>query len=405
MQWAALGLSVAMLASHVQNLNAAEAGEAGVQVTVEPLTGTPASGELIAITDASIKVKGPEAVVELPLAQVLSIRNTAAPTTPRSPDVEKSLTQSDLRDGGRLGLSGLTLTDGRLRGMHHVLGDIELSQPELRSLRFAASDSKVDAAWKELSSRKSNRDMVVLRKGDVLDHLEGTVSGVGEKSIQFLLDGEEVPVKRERVFGIVFAAREATAPSLIRCDLGHGEMFLVDQIRFQDGGWELRRGGSIVQTPAGIGPVSIDYSAGKLLFLSEVEPRSTEYVPFFGYTWEYRKDRSFEGRPLAVGTRTYRRGLAIHSKSEITWRLGGEYRRFQSVIGYDPEISTASTALVKVIGDGKDLLKLDLARGTPPHAVDLDMTDIIELTIVVDFGTDEVDIGDRIHFGDAKVLK
>lgn len=108
---------------------------------------------------------------------------------------------------------------------------------------------------------------------------------------------------------------------------------------------------------------------------------------------------------MAVGQRTYRRGLAIHSKSEMTWQLGGEFRRFQTVMGYDPEISTASTALVRILGDGKELLKVDLVRGNPPHSVDLDITDISQMTIVVDFGTDEVDIGDRIHFGNAKVVK
>lgn len=377
---------------------------ADIPVAVELLSGTVTNAQLVQLNESLAKLSQPEGVTEVSLSQILTLKQATASKPPRTAEAEKALTDAALRDGSRIKLSSLSLQESRLLGKHPVWGEMEFGRNEVISLRLAATDAKVDAAWKELSSRDLTRDLVVLRKGDVLDHLEGTVIGIGEKTIQFLLDGDEVPVKRERVFGIVLAKGEVQSPSLIRCDLDNNETILVDQVSLADGKWILSRQGQNYEADLEYGPISIDYSSGKLVYLSEQEPRSAKYTPF-GYTWEYRKDRSFEGRPLAVGQRTYRRGLAIHSKSEMTWQLGGEFRRFQTVMGYDPEISTASTALVRILGDGKELLKVDLVRGNPPHSVDLDITDISQMTIVVDFGTDEVDIGDRIHFGNAKVVK
>lgn len=378
---------------------------ADIPVAVELLSGTVTNAELVQLNETLAKLRQPEGVIEVPLSQILTVKQATASKPPRTAEAEKALTDAALRDGSRIKLSSLSLQESRLLGKHPVWGEMEFGRNEVTSLRLAATDAKVDAAWKELSNRDLTRDLVVLRKGEVLDHLEGTVIGIGEKTIQFLLDGDEVPVKRERVFGIVLAKGEVQSPSLIRCDLDNNETILVDQVSLADGKWTLSRQGQNYNAELEYGPISIDYSSGKLVYLSEQEPRSAKYTPFFGYTWEYRKDRSFEGRPLAVGQRTYRRGLAVHSKSELTWQLGGEFRRFQTVMGYDPEISTASTALVRILGDGKELLKVDLVRGNPPHSVDLDITDISQMTIVVDFGTDEVDIGDRIHFGNAKVVK
>lgn len=393
MNWALLSLSVVMLAT---------------EVTVEPLSGPPVSGQILQLNDQAVVLESPKGKVEVPLEQVLTIRQMSVPVPSRNDAIEpgdKTQSVVELTDGSRLVLGALALKQESIQGTHAALGDVSLPSEELRCIRMAPLDGKVESSWKELVSRKITQDMVVLRKGDVLDHLEGTIVNIGDKTLSFLLDGDEVPVKRERVFGLCFASRTADQPAEIRVDLGKGEVIRADQVEFEDGTWKLQRGDETFSLSSDHAPEVLDYSAGKLMFLSDVEPRDVRYEPFFGYTWEYRKNRSFEGRPLAVGSKTYRRGLAIHSKSELTWRLGGDYRRFQSVIGFDPEITTASTALVQVLGDGKKLMKLDLSRNTPPHAVDLDISDLVELTIVVDYGSDEVDIGDRIHFGDAKVVK
>jgi len=123
--------------------------------------------------------------------------------------------------------------------------------------------------------------------------------------------------------------------------------------------------------------------------------------------WEYRKDQDFEGRPLRLGGRIYSRGLAIHAnaKSELMYRLGGDYRRFQATIGIDNEFRLSNTAAVTIQGDGQTLFQQDVSPNIPPKAVDLDVSGIVELRIIVDYGSDKLDIGDRVHFADAKLLK
>ena len=112
-----------------------------------------------------------------------------------------------------------------------------------------------------------------------------------------------------------------------------------------------------------------------------------------------------EGKPLRLNQKTYARGLAIHSKTELRYRLGGEYRRLQAMVGIDDEITKFGATTVRVIGDRKPLYAADFAPRQPAIPLDLDVTGVIELEILVDWGPDGSDIGDRIHLADARLVK
>jgi hypothetical protein len=156
----------------------------------------------------------------------------------------------------------------------------------------------------------------------------------------------------------------------------------------------------------------LDFSQGKVLYLSAVEPREVQYTPYFDFVFEYQRDRHLFGGPLRLGGRTYTRGLAIHSKTVLRYRLGGEYRRFTAMLGLDPEIKfdpgrpeTRREARFEVRGDGRVLFAKDVLAGEPPEPLELSVDGVVDLEIVVEFGRDNSDIGDRVHLGDAKVLK
>src|SRR4029450_8351428 len=84
---------------------------------------------------------------------------------------------------------------------------------------------------------------------------------------------------------------------------------------------------------------ALDFSSGKLLYLSDAEPRDVKYVPFFDIVHEYRRDRSLDGTPLPLAAKIYPRGLAIPSKTTLRYRIGGDYTRFQAVAGIDDTVS------------------------------------------------------------------
>jgi hypothetical protein len=47
----------------------------------------------------------------------------------------------------------------------------------------------------------------------------------------------------------------------------------------------------------------------------------------------------------------------------------------------------------------------DVKAGDAPQPLELPLDGVVDLEILVDFGRDNSDIGDRIHLGDAKVVK
>ena len=149
------------------------------------------------------------------------------------------------------------------------------------------------------------------------------------------------------------------------------------------------------------------------MYLSALEPRSVKYqrrIPFPPGTLpygEFRRDRNLDGRPLRLNGKAYARGLAIHSKTSLVYRLGGEYRRFQTMIGIDDEITDTrfGATQVRILGDRKELYTGVCQPRESAIPIDLDVSGVVELEILVDYGPDEDDTSDRVHLADARLVK
>uniref|UniRef100_A0A7C2K075 Glycosyl hydrolase family 98 putative carbohydrate-binding module domain-containing protein n=1 Tax=Schlesneria paludicola TaxID=360056 RepID=A0A7C2K075_9PLAN len=375
--------------------------QAEPQVEVTTLSGPVRSGQLRQIDDRSLTLIIDGRSEAVPITDLLDLRMTGSAETAVKPDASVVF----LTDGSRLQCDGLTASGQTWQVQHPQLGPIAIPRNDIRSLRLAADDPAISAAWKELVGRDNREDLIVIRKGDVLDHIDGVVGSIDDASVKFLLDGDDVTVKRERVFGIILAAHERRAPGrTLRVELPGGDSLFVQQVAYRDGRWKLdwlRPQPLEAQTTAVRG---VDFSAGKVLSLSAIEPREVEHTPYFNTRWDYQRDRNLVGRPLRVGPRSFPRGLAIHSKTRLRYRLGGEYRRFSATLGLDPEIS-AGVATFRVVGDGRPLFESDVSVLDEPKQLDLSVEGVVELDLIVDFGPDGLDTGDRVHLGDAKVSK
>ena len=78
--------------------------------------------------------------------------------------------------------------------------------------------------------------MLVIRKGNVLDHLDGTVGTIDNVGIHFVIDGEDVALKREKIFGIVYARRNADVGKPV-CEVTTtgGDFIRVQSAQWSDG--------------------------------------------------------------------------------------------------------------------------------------------------------------------------
>lgn len=112
-----------------------------------------------------------------------------------------------------------------------------------------------------------------------------------------------------------------------------------------------------------------------------------------------------EQQPLKLDGKVYRKGLAMHSRSTVVYRLPGKFRTFTAVAGIDDSVRSAGGEVaLEISGDGKSLWKGSIRGGTPPQTLEVDVTGVKRLEILADYGVGE-DIADHLDLCEAKVVK
>ena len=159
--------------------------------------------------------------------------------------------------------------------------------------------------------------------------------------------------------------------------------------------------------------VRIDYSRGKVVYLGELEPETVDWTPYFGpadnirsrakFLWP-RENRSLDSGPLQLDGRPYEKGIAIHSRTRLTYHLAGDFRRFKATAGIDDSVRPAGHVRLVLHGDGRVLFQADVAGTDPPRPLDLDVSSVRRLTILVDFG-ENLDTADHLDLCQARVVK
>lgn len=398
-----IAIAPSLLALAAALSGAAEPAPVGQQFELTTLSGRRQTGALTELSTDSASLTAGGKSSKVPLAEVLDIRalgakGAAAAADPRRPELT-------LTDGSHLYFTGLRVNDRGAQVETATLGKCDVPLNSLASIRFTVIEPQLTDAWHELAARELTRDMLVIRKGNVLDHLDGTVGTVDNVGIHFVIDGEDVALKREKIFGIVYARRNAEVGKPVCEVTATGGDF----IRVQSAQWSGRQlkaalvGGAPIVIP-GDQILTLDFSLGKVRYLSQLEPREVKYTPFFDQIWTYYRDRPRDGGMLRLGNKEYARGLWIHSRTLLKYRLNGDFRRFQAVMGIDQAVAPLGNVHVVISGDDKVLHQSDVRGSDSPLNLDLDIAGVRELEILVDFGGD-LDIADHLDLADAKVIK
>lgn len=395
----------------------ASAAAASPQVELSTLEGAEHQGELADLNATALTLKQDDGELKLPLADLLGVRFVSAEPLP-PPD--RRLSRVVFYDGTRFGCSGVTASGRQAVLDSPQLGKVEVPRQAVESVRFD-SDPVVDEAWQKLRDRERKRDLLVVKKkGEVvvLDFLEGIVGAIGEEEIRFLFGGDEIPVQRGKVFGVIYADRQAE-PAKPVCEvlLHNSGRLPVKQIAFSGG---EARATLLAGADVRIAPETIrelDFSLGKVRYLSQMEPREVNYTPFFDedvHRWliQYRRDMNPDRRPLQLGNKTYARGLCIHSKTSLVYRINTDYRRLKAVVGIDYAMAKEGAGDVHVViydatdrSDKKVLFEANVRGTDKPREIDLDVSEVRDLEILVDYGSDGLDISDWLDLADARVTK
>jgi hypothetical protein len=382
----------------------------GMGAEVRTLAGMTLTGDIVKLSEKEVVVKTAEGEVATPITQVLTIdlgpANNLLPANAKYRDVE-------LMDG-----TVLHCGDVQFKGKEVKLTTVagqEVKAP-LAALRYYigdAHDAKIMQSVRErFLTKRRTHDILIAKTADgQLNGLEGTLGDADDKgeTIEFELtgSGKKVQLALTRVQGMVFSRT-------IRGDLPEAVCKLTDNHKntVVASGLALTPTGLTVTTPYGAKidyttsmVARLDFSTGKLTFLSDLEPSKVVETNNLDRVEHYRKDQNLDGEKIRLGGEKYDKGLSLHAYTELEYKLDGEYEFFQAVIGVDDLVGGADGhTIVRLEGDGKEITSWKIARKDNPLKVKVPIKDVHRLKVVVASG-DLLDLGKHVTLADAKVSK
>jgi hypothetical protein len=411
---------------------------------VQPLDGPRLAGRLVAMDAKQVTVETSSGRVSLELAKVATLAAKSKPVPPAAK------VWVDLVDGSSLVAQEYTVHEGVARITLSGGDALELPVRELSAVRFVSGPEALAAQWADIRALKSQSDMLVVGKAkpeapkpeashaegskpaetatkvaDNLDYHKGALGDVTATHAQFKLDGERLEVKRTKIYGLVYyhaaatpaagtaAEGSAPEPAYTVLDAG-GSRWSVRSLAFSDHWeWTTVGGRTVRRGPEQL--ASADLSRGKIVFLSDIEPESAIYTPLWGMQKELpsrlelfrpRQDQTMESKPLRIGGKTYAKGLWLHSRTEMIYRLPGRYSRFEAVAGIDDDVRPRGHVRLVIRGDDKVLLDATVSGSDKDAArpISLDLSGVHRLVILVDYGND-LDVAGHLDLGDARLIK
>src|SRR5712691_5586996 len=402
--WATIGPAI-FLAFTSSLARAAEAP----RVTIFDADGRTATGTMTMLTSESVSVVVGESRVWR-WSDVVSLRfdNRPSPSEPRGAAVW-------LANGDRFVATASGIADERLKATWVRFADspaLSLPLEAVRGLTLSlpqARERRDDlAAW--LLDRKQSHDEVRLLNGDlVTGELSGWQDGV--LSLSTGTATVKLPIGEVREIGFNTELLTLPEPKEL-CWL----VSLIDGSRLTLRAAHCRVEQDVLQAAHVTGATwEIPWAAicelrvlhGRAVFLSDLTAAETKFTPFLpgAREWPVRRDRSVSGSPLRVGGREFPKGLGMHSRTVVSYDLGGKYRSFNAAVGLDDTTSGKGTALCAVEVDGRRVFEnSSLSHATGPQRLPLiDLSGAKRLTLIVDFG-EWGDVQDHVNWCDAVLL-
>lgn len=382
------------------------------KIELRTLAGKDLKGELVAIDAKTITLKSGEDEVKTPVEQVieLSVPENVVPGGP----LKEAHVLVDLTDGTSLRCAQVEIKNKE--AILHLHGAGQVLKVDLSLIKYLLNEANNEAIvsqWKDqVLGRKRSRDALVVADGGQINVVDGTFGDADAKgeTIGFTLtSGKSVSPNLNKVQGLYFARPPLATALPLACKVydKFGNVLMVSAVARTEAGVTLTlSGGPKVDYTFG-SLARFDYSKGKLTFLSDLAPTKEVYSNTELFVQKYRKDKNLDDGPMTMKAIPYKKGLALHAHTELEYDLGGDYREFKAMVGFDDSVGgTEGPVLVILQGDGAELGKytLDRAKDKGPLDLTVNVADVNRLRIVVKSGT-LLDLGKHVELGNARVSK
>jgi hypothetical protein len=164
----------------------------------------------------------------------------------------------------------------------------------------------------------------------------------------------------------------------------------------------------------GLKVTCVNFRNGAAVYLSDLDPVEVKERAYLStaQAYPFRKDSVAgpEVRPISIAGQKYAKGLGVHSFSELTFDLKGEYRHFSATAGLDDSAEDKGSVVFVVFTDGKEVYRSPLISGrhwggdAAPKAIRIELKGAKRLTLRVECGPDD-DVRDRAAWADAKLIR
>lgn len=261
---------------------------------------------------------------------------------------------------------------------------------------------------KRLKARGAEDLLLARAKDGEVVPIAGIVEAAKDNKLTFRYQDKSRNVALKQVEGLVLASRPDPAPPTeVRPTfaLAGGIAVSGRWAAIEAAHWQVETPwGQTLKLPAA-DVRTVRFRGGRMSYLSDLTPSRVEETPYFGRKSPFRKDVNLEGGPLLVDGQKYEHGLAVHSRSELTYDLDRRYATFEAVVGFDDAAKKKGRVDCRVFADGKEIYaNPDLRADAPPIRLALDVAGAEQLRLVVDYGPNE-DTGDRLIWADARLFR
>jgi len=316
------------------------------------------------------------------------------------------------------------LADGALSFDNPVTGTRQVAMERVSAIYMPAAGQQaheIAAACREMEMHSGSTDCLLVSQEEggylqvrgalrtIADETGRSRARKAQKTVTFTWQeaDREIPLKDVRAILLAGANADVPAPrgyiiGALGTKIGftsislEGDKLAVESPAF--GSLSLTR--DIVE--------AIRFVSPRVVHLAELTPSAVASHGMVTDAMEYRRDRSVGGGPISLDGMTYATGLGLHSFTELTYELDGEFSTFAAVVGIDDSVRPNGEATVTILsagGEQRDPIVLTVTGQGPAEIVRCDLTGASELTIRVDFGDDELGVADHVDLAAARLIK
>lgn len=168
----------------------------------------------------------------------------------------------------------------------------------------------------------------------------------------------------------------------------------VLRVRNDAGKWEF--------SPAGLRV--IDSCSPRAVSLLSLKPAKVTTVPYVDFVRPPRFGASLTGGAIKIDGLPFATGIAMHSKTELAYDLGGGYSRFVAELGLDTALGNHGDAVAVVRSGNAKLAEFRVNAASRVQHVSVSVKDVKTLVLVVDYG-ENGSSGDHVIWANPRLVK